>query len=108
MKGVGRRVIYVLIVTGSAGVIRLLTSVPVAPAGGMAVHAVEFPGNSTGTQQPKGVRKILSQVTPIRIIVGMFERMDEEMIKESVTGRKTTGERRHLGVTGCTQIIQLS
>gem|GEM_PF-5449753 len=95
-------------VAGEAGVVGLgRIRKPVAPAGSVAVDAVQLAGFRAGAEPPGGEGVIFSQVPSVGIEIRMLQRDQVEVIKVAVAGGEAEGQGRHFGVAGRAGVIAL-
>ena len=99
VMGVGRGVRHPFLVTGQTGAVGVLRREPVAPAGRVAVDAVELAAADAGAHQPAGVGVVFSEIAAVRIVVGIFESHQVVVIEEPLGHLVAGADRTHLGVT---------
>ena len=93
-------IVDLVFMAGHARLIGLVLRLELVPtAGSVAMEAIEFSRLHTGAHEPGGVSVVLSQVTTIRVIVGVFESHQTIMVEELVPGLEGIREHDRLGMT---------
>ena len=92
-------IVDLVLMAGHARLIGLVLRLELVPtAGSMAMQAIELARLHTGAHEPGGVRVVLSKVTTIRVIVGVFESHQTKMVEELVAGLEGVREHDRLGM----------
>src|SRR5689334_5558325 len=85
VPGVGFRVRHLFLMTRLAGAVGILRREPVAPAGGVAVNAVELALANARAHQPACVGVVFPEIAAIRIVIGIFQRNQVIVIEETLS-----------------------
>ena len=105
-----RRIVDLVFMTGHTSLVGLVLSLELVPTtGSVAMEAIQISRLHAGAHEPGGVCVILTQITSIRVVVGIFKSDQTKMIEESVPRLEGFSEHNGLGMTtgACSVVLLL-